>query len=437
MSTRLDAADVADLAARWAVIGRGVGDLVAALGVPDVAEDLGWAMVLPAAVEWPQALGLPPVVVGSVGGAASGAEAARRLALAGERMHQAARLEGQVWTCAVELDLAAVRITALAVAVREVAHIWAEVEEVVSGALRRVDAWAYAHPDRVEWLAGWGHRVVLDPLLAAGARAGLLSEGPEDLAGLRLAPRRAGAAPADLGALVAGAVETARTPGLVRVLELRRGDGSCAWLVQISGTQDWSPRAGSNPFDLTTDVRAMSPELTVAATSVHLALLEAQRSSGRDTSADPVLLAGPSLGGILAASVASDPTFRAGRNVVGVVTAGSPIGNVPMPESVEVVALEHARDLVPRLDGRPNPGAPHWHTLISDPMPDGGPSAASSHDGDLYAQTARRVAAQAVETPGPEAWEDMLAPFLADPDHPARVIVHDVHVERQWHNPAS
>ena len=47
-----------------------------------------------------------------------------------------------------------------------------------------------------------------------------------------------------------------------------RGDGGSAWVVVVPGTQPWSPRAGGNPFDLTSDVLDVLAEHGVAAVTL-------------------------------------------------------------------------------------------------------------------------------------------------------------------------
>ena len=118
--------------------------------------------------------------------------------------------------------------------------------------------------------------------------------------------------------------------GRVRVVEVARGDGGSAWVVVVPGTQEWSPRPGANPFDLTTDVRAVTGGTTLAAAGVAAALEVARARAGpRSVSADPVLLVGHSQGGILAAALASDAHFTRRHRVTHVVTTGSPVGLFP------------------------------------------------------------------------------------------------------------
>jgi hypothetical protein len=152
--------------------------------------------------------------------------------------------------------------------------------------------------------------------------------------------------------------------GRVRVVEVARGDGGSAWVVVVPGTQEWAPRPGENPFDLTTDVRALTGGGTVAAAGVAIALAAARSRAGpRSTPADPVLLVGHSQGGILAAALASDPGFRQRNAVTHLVTTGAPVGLFPVPRGTRVLSVERRDDPVPRLDLSPNPDSTSWVTV--------------------------------------------------------------------------
>jgi hypothetical protein len=48
------------------------------------------------------------------------------------------------------------------------------------------------------------------------------------------------------------------------------------------------------------------------------------------------------------------------------VTAGSPIGGVPIPDDVSVLSIETEQDAVPKLDGRENPDRSNWVTVKHD-----------------------------------------------------------------------
>jgi hypothetical protein len=237
-------------------------------------------------------------------------------------------------------------------------------------------------------------RVVL-----AGARpAGHLREGPVSL----VAPSRRvpppGRAPQGVADLLAMTEQVASTgtpggadPGTVRVTRLRRpsarGGFRTSWIVHVPGTQSWTtaPRAGATPFDLSGNVGLMAGGPTAGRQAVSAAL----RTAGV-RSDEPVLLVGHSQGGLVAAAVAADPAVRNRYAVTHVVTAGSPVAEVAVPDDVRVLSLEHDDDLVPHLDGRPNPDRRTWLTVAA-----GSPSAAGGslppHDSAGYVATAAAV----------------------------------------------
>jgi pimeloyl-ACP methyl ester carboxylesterase len=141
----------------------------------------------------------------------------------------------------------------------------------------------------------------------------------------------------------------------------------------------------------------MAKESTVLADGVQQALAQAQAqaraASGRDPTSDPVMLAGHSLGGIVAAGLAASPRFRQEHRVTHVVTFGSPVARMPVPTGVRVLSVEHTQDPVPRLDGRANPDRRGWVTVTRDLRGDpGGPRRASAaHDCAAYAVTGAAV----------------------------------------------
>jgi pimeloyl-ACP methyl ester carboxylesterase len=198
----------------------------------------------------------------------------------------------------------------------------------------------------------------------------------------------------------------------------------------VPGTQEWSPVAGANPFDLTTDVRSVTREQgTVAAAGVVAALDRARAASGRSSPEDPVLLVGHSQGGILAAALACGPDVLNGHRVTHVLTTGAPVGLFPVPESVRVLSVEHADDPVPALDLTPNPSTPSWVTLRSG---DGPPVVLRRHALDEYVRTMRgTVGGAAGADPATAAWEDSAEAFLG---LPVRAVT-EVVVTRGWQNP--
>jgi hypothetical protein len=267
------------------------------------------------------------------------------------------------------------------------------------------------------------------------AVAGLLREAGGSTVTREPEPRAGARAPGDLASLtddLANLSDAEGYPGHVRVVELPQADGGSAWLVEVSGTQEWSARAGENPFDATSDVRLMAGQSTALAQGVTSALDQAMAATGRDTSAEPVMLAGHSLGGIVAAGLASSPRFRASHRVTHVVTMGSPVARMPVPADVSVLSLEHRQDPVPRLEGQPNPDRRGWVTVTRDLR--GGPvhTAGRAHATSEYARTAALVDASA--DPSSAAWRQGSSRFFAQPSgataEVATAVVSDFRVER-------
>ncbi|HET9020328.1 MAG TPA: hypothetical protein VFN34_00465 [Ornithinibacter sp.] len=316
---------------------------------------------------------------------------------------------GGLWGEALALD-------ALAHHLRVVARAYEEVEEVVSAVLRGVAAGADVAA-RGGWLTDGGRVPVVRPV-------GPLLTGV--LVGDEVGAGRA------LGAKDLVAAGERLDGGHVRVLETARPGGGSAWVVVVPGTQEWAPRAGPNPFDLTTDVRAMAGEPTVAAAGVLAALEAARARSARSSHEDPVLLVGHSQGGILAAALASDAGFRARHHVTHVVTSGSPVALFPVPASVRVLSVEHTDDPVPRLDLTPNPASSSWVTVRAPRGP--APVDVASHRLEAYVQTLG-VAESAPRgtVPGLDAWHASAGAFLGVPVR----SVSEFEVARGWQNPPS
>jgi hypothetical protein len=144
-------------------------------------------------------------------------------------------------------------------------------------------------------------------------------------------------------------------PGGLRLERVTQADGRVAWIVEVPGTQDWTPLPGSTrtPMDLTTNLRAVAGEPTATGTAV----VDALRQAGVRPD-EPVLLAGHSQGGLTAAALAADPDVVAEFHVTHVLTAGSPTDGLPAAPGVRTLSLEHTGDLVPALDGSDAQGSP-------------------------------------------------------------------------------
>lgn len=127
------------------------------------------------------------------------------------------------------------------------------------------------------------------------------------------------------------------------------GETRTSWLVDLPGTKDWQlvpgPRPGINDLASNLELTAGQPTARVEA------LEQVLRRSGVGAD-EPVMLVGHSQGGMVAVRAAGELQGR--YSITHVVTAGSPVGGMPVPPSVQVLSLESTRDVVPHADGRPN-----------------------------------------------------------------------------------
>ena len=232
-------------------------------------------------------------------------------------------------------------------------------------------------------------------------------------------------------ASVGGRLAPAGTPGPggVRLERITGADGRVAWVVEVPGTQDWTPlpAAGGTPMDLTTNLRAVAGQPTATADAVVQAMRRAGVGAG-----EPVLIAGHSQGGLTAAALAADPAVRAEFAVTHVVTAGSPIDGFEVPATVRVLSLEHTGDLVPALDGEAARGSRHRVVVARDVTDDPRFAAdvardpLTAHEWSSYLRTAQLV--DASTDPALRGFRDSASAFLDAPG--AAVEVFDYRAER-------
>ena len=197
-------------------------------------------------------------------------------------------------------------------------------------------------PNLVETANGLG---LLQPAPIAVTRRADAGNGP----GGELA---AGAVPLEAtpaGLLARAGAAAAAGPGTMEILETEAATGK-SWVVSLPGTQSQGPEATANPFDETGVAEALAYESRHVSAAVSAALEEAGAEA-----ADHVVLVGYSQGGIHAMNMAADKAFLAEHNVSYVLTAGSPVGDVNLPEGLRSLHLEHVQDWVPGADGRASP----------------------------------------------------------------------------------
>lgn len=249
-------------------------------------------------------------------------------------------------------------------------------------------------------------RPVTTPVEVAGATgsAGLFA---------RLAP----ATFPHAGHPVSGAGAGPFTPSRIRLERTApTSGGPAAWTVFVPPTQTWSIDGGSNPFDGTSNLVGFSGARADAGDAV----LEVLRCAGVPPD-EPLLLVGYSQGGITAAQLAADEAVRRRYDVHAVMTVGSPVALVDMPDDVQVLSIQHSQDLVTVLDGEQNPSGPGWTTVTRDLLDEdtGDPEVAERlsrdpwvpHHYRPYAETTQMV--DAADDESLRAWRQAVAPFLA------------------------
>ncbi|MDQ1681627.1 MAG: hypothetical protein QOH99_168 [Frankiaceae bacterium] len=125
-----------------------------------------------------------------------------------------------------------------------------------------------------------------------------------------------------------------------------------SYIVDIPGTKDWQfdPSGDrTQPNDVGTNVHGLGGDDTARREGV----LQALRIAGAGP-ADPVMLVGHSQGGLVAMSTALAASESGEFRITNVITAGAPIGGMPVPRGTQVLSLENRADIVPRLDGQAN-----------------------------------------------------------------------------------
>lgn len=144
--------------------------------------------------------------------------------------------------------------------------------------------------------------------------------------------------------------ELSDTPdaGLIEIQTWPDATGQARHVVYLPGTDDL------NPLSSDSDIRDVEEDLRVASgqRSAYLEGVEkAMRDAGINPS-DPVLIAGHSLGGMVAAKELSEGTSF---NVTNVITAGAPTAvERGFPTTSHVLSLQSSGDVVPHVEGRPN-----------------------------------------------------------------------------------
>jgi hypothetical protein len=153
--------------------------------------------------------------------------------------------------------------------------------------------------------------------------------------------------------------------------------------VYVAGTADFGLKAQGEPFDMTSNIVGEAQESPAS----YRAVLDAMQQAGV-TSASPMMLTGYSQGGLVASLVAASGDY----DVKGLVTFGSPSGQVPIPADVPTLTVRHAEDIVPATGGYDvNPQAVVVQRSLFDDQSIPPGDAVPAHDREYYAQTAALV----------------------------------------------
>jgi Alpha/beta hydrolase len=199
--------------------------------------------------------------------------------------------------------------------------------------------------------------------------------------------------------------------GTLEVQTLTGGPAGTRHIVYLPGTDDMT----TMPWSRDDDVRDMPTNFTAvsgAGTTHGEGVLEAMRQAGIRPG-EPVTLVGHSQGGIVAGWLAGHP---GGFEISNVVTAGSPVGNQEVPDSVHVLSLENRGDLIPLTEGEANRDTAQHVTVLFD---DSETSVVGNHDLRHYVAGGGAVDASTHPSVVAELARLRAGGFLVDPDDPS------------------
>ena len=148
--------------------------------------------------------------------------------------------------------------------------------------------------------------------------------------------------------------------GTLEVQTLHLPDGRVRHVVYLPGTDDMT----TLPWSRDGDVRDMGANVELAASAdsdYARGVLDALSAAGVGPD-EPVLVAGHSQGGLLAARLVGAEGF----SIDDAVTLGAPIAQVDLPRDARLLALEHRSDVVPLLDAGANPDTRGEVTVVFD-----------------------------------------------------------------------
>jgi hypothetical protein len=166
------------------------------------------------------------------------------------------------------------------------------------------------------------------------------------------------------------------TKNPIRIETYRLANGDTHAEVFIAGTHDWGVGSGSTPFDLESNFKLVAGQTALSVVATTQALRQAGVKPG-----DSVTFVGHSQGGAVAATLAESGVYK----TAGLVTAGSPMGALPLRGDYPAVVIEHTNDIVPRLGGH---RLTTQATVVTRDSGHGRLDILGAHSTDNYAHTA-------------------------------------------------
>lgn len=205
--------------------------------------------------------------------------------------------------------------------------------------------------------------------------------------------------------------ESGQDDSAVEIQRIEHVDGTTSWVVAVPGTMGgvrW-PSTTDQPMSMDTDASEYLGFTTAADALVISAMAAAGIRPG-----ERVLIAGHSLGGMVAVNLARNPALRERFTFGGVVTFGSPVGHLPPVEGVPTLNVQNAEDPFSGASGQvgARPGGPaDGEVVVVRELGAGAGVLASAHHLGVYAETAAEV--DGSDSPGLMSWRAQTADLWA------------------------
>ncbi|MGX5681724.1 hypothetical protein [Schumannella luteola] len=172
----------------------------------------------------------------------------------------------------------------------------------------------------------------------------------------------------------------------VTIEKYQMPDGEIRAEIYVAGTVDFDPWVEGEPWDMGSNILNSVGE----GSGSYQGVVAAMREAGLEADT-PVQFTGYSQGAATAARLVSSDDF----DVRGLVTFGGPTGQIPLPESVPTVIVEHTDDLVAALGGtQENTHAVIVQRYATEGMDFEGSPLMPGHRVEGYLETARLMDAE-------------------------------------------